>query len=380
MKIFSHLLVLFTLATLALSCKKEGFPVPPASTVPLFSYTVDNNSYAPALVSFTDTSIIPKTVGTVDYSWNFGDGTTSADSCPKHNYTSPGVYNVTLTIKTNISQEIVSITKQLTILNSKVSGISVYFTDGSYVYKGYLTNEQPVFTALSIGPFDDAFGMAIDTVHLKLYLSDDGAGKIYRCNLDGDSLIEFRTGLSAPDGLAIDFINNMLYWDTDNGIQRTSLSISTVTNKEDFITGQTGDPEGVSIDQINHKLYWINYEDNGGLWSINLDGSGQTELITTASGGSTLVVNNRLFFDYYVESGNIHLKSSNLDGTGMSTIATGISRLVFALGYEPTSNKIYWGDRTAGKILRANLDGTGIETWYTKAGSSPRGLVFGKKK
>jgi len=30
--------------------------------------------------------------------------------------------------------------------------------------------------------------------------------------------------------------------------------------------------------------------------------------------------------------------------------------------------------------MRANLDGSGIETWYTKADSSPRAIVFGKKK
>ena len=137
-------------------------------------------------------------------------------------------------------------------------------------------------------------------------------------------------------------------------------------------------PEGVSIDHVHRKLYWINY--NGGLWTKNLDGTGEIEIIPLIEGGSTLIVGNRIYFDQWVASGDIHLKSANLDGTGISTITTGISRIVFGIAYESEYNKIYWGDRTPGKIMRGNTDGSGIETWYEKSGSSPRGIEFGKKK
>jgi len=147
---------------------------------------------------------------------------------------------------------------------------------------------------------------------------------------------------------------------------------------EDFVTGQANDPEGVSVDAAHNKLYWTNYD--GGLWSVNLDGTGKTELLTDPEGGSTLVVGDRLYFDYYVGSGDIHLKSTDLDGSSMSTITTGISKIVFGLAYSATDKKIYWGDRSVGKIMRGNLDGSGIETWYSASGSSPRGIVFGKKK
>ena len=48
------------------ACKKDDFPVPPASTVPLFTYTINNNSFAPATVTFTNTSIVPDRAGTVN--------------------------------------------------------------------------------------------------------------------------------------------------------------------------------------------------------------------------------------------------------------------------------------------------------------------------
>ncbi|MFT3737764.1 MAG: PKD domain-containing protein [Breznakibacter sp.] len=378
MRVVSHVIAFAALVSVFLGCKKDGYPVPPASTVPKFSYTLDNNGYAPATAVFANESIVPDNVGDAYYSWQFGDGGTSAEADPTHLYSAPGTYTVKLTIKTSVSQEIVSKTQEIQILSTDVSGIEVYFTDGSIVYKGYLNDATPVFSALPIGPFDDSYGMAIDTTNSKLYISDAGAGKIYRYDLATGALIEFRTGLAGPDGLAIDFNTGKLYWDTDNGIQRTDLTTLTVSDKEDFVTGESNDPEGVSIDAVNNKLYWINYD--GGLYSISLSGGSKTELVADAEGGSTLVVGGKVYFDYYVASGDIYIKSANLDGSGVGTISTGNSRVVFGIGYESWSNKIYWGDRGAGKIKRANLDGSGVETWYSKDGSSPRAIVFGKKK
>ena len=378
MKVVFSLFAVVVAGVLLQSCQRDDFPVPPASTVSKFTYTVDNDGFAPATVTFTNTSIVPETVGDASYNWSFGDGATSTDESPVHVYSASGAFEVSLTIKTTISQEIKKYSETLVIKNAFASGIPVYFTDGSLVYTGFLNDDPIVFSALPIGPFGDSYDLALDTVNNKLYISDYDNSAIYRCDADGSNLITFRSNLPGPDGLAIDYENNMLYWDTDDGIQRTKLTVANVNDAENFVTGQANDPEGVSVDAVNKKLYWTNYD--GGLWSINLDGTAKTELIADVEGGSTLVVDNRVYFDYYVASGDINLKSANLDGTGMGTITTGISKVVFGIGYEPTGKKIYWGDRSVGKIMRANTDGTGIETWYTKEGSSPHGIVFGKKK
>jgi len=340
---------------------------------------MDNNGYAPATVKFTNESIVPAEAGNPFYFWNFGDGTKSTEVSPEHQYSVSGVFKASLVIKTDVSMEIRQNSKDIVILNPEATGIPAFFTDGSQVYSGFLNDDAPVFSVLPIGPFQDAYDLAVDTVNSKLYISDYDASAIYRCDLDGSNLTEFRTNLPGPDGMAIDFAGNKLYWDTDDGIQRADISNSDVNQREDFVTGQgAGDPEGVSIDQVHRKLYWVSY--NGGLWSKNLDGTGESEIIPGVEGGSTAVIGDRIYFDQWVGSGDIHIKSAKLDGTGISTITTGISRVVFGIGYESTYNKVYWGDRTPGKIMRCNLDGSGIETWFEKSGSSPRGIVFGKKK
>jgi PKD repeat protein len=378
MRSVRQIVILLFLILLFNGCKKDEFPVPPASTVPLFSYTIDNDGFAPATVSFTNESIIPEPAGMPTFYWNFGDGASSTEVSPAHLYPTGGLYTVKLVVTMSISLEIKELSKDIVIKNVNASGIPVFFTDGNSVYSGMLNSDKPVFTALTIGPFQDSYGLAVDTVHSKLYISDFDAKIIYQCDLDGKNLVEFRTGLPGPDGLAIDYEGNMLYWDTDDGIQRADISSTDVNQKEDFVTGQTNDPEGVSIDPVHNKLYWINY--NGGVWMKNLDGTGETEIIPDAEGGSTLVIGDRLYFDQWVATGDIHLKSANLDGTGISTLTTGITRVVFGIGYEPENNMIYWGDRNAGKIMRSNLDGSGIEPWYESSGSNPRGIVFGKKK
>ena len=383
LKFVSQIVFFLSLAILAESCKKEGFPVPPASTVPLFSYTIDNDGFAPATVTFVNESIIPEAVGSATYSWKFGDGSSSTEENPIHAYTAPGVYDAKLTIKTSISLEIVELTTPIQVKNANASGVPIYFTDGSLVYYALVNEDKPLFAALNVGPFKDSYDLEIDTVNEKLYISDFDASKIYRCDLDGKNMIDFRTGLNGPDGLALDYEGGMLYWDTNDGIQRADITNTTVSQVEDFVTGQgTGDPEGVSVDPVNRRIYWTNYNDNVGIWMKNIDGTGEASVapLNLVAGGSTAVINGRLYFDQWIATGDIQVKSSLLDGTGVSTIATTISKVIFGIGYEPYGQKVYWGDRTPGKILRSNLDGSGVETWYTSAGSSPRGIVFGKKK
>ena len=65
-------------------------------------------------VTFTDTSV-PGTTGTINqWSWNFGDGTTSTTQNPTHAYTTPGSKTVTLTV-TDTNSKTSTATQTLTV-------------------------------------------------------------------------------------------------------------------------------------------------------------------------------------------------------------------------------------------------------------------------
>lgn len=363
------------------SCKDDDFPVPPASTVPNFSVSISNDGFSPATATFTDLSIIPDRAGNISYRWDFGDGESSSEISPAHLYTNPGVFTVTLTLTSFTLSEATESTQEIIIKNADATGIPVFFTDGTAVFGALINEDAPVVSPIGINSLGDSYGMALDVENNKLYITDYDNDKILVANPDGSGLQDFRTGVGGPDGIAIDYANHMIYWDTDNGIRRADMNSTVLTQMEDFVTGQAAqDPEGVSVDPVTGFVFWNTY--NAGVWKKNVNGTGLQEIIpdfdgagTGGGGGSTVIVGSKIFYDVYVAAGDIQIKSANLDGSGTATVATGISRVVFALAYDAVNNKIYWGDRTPQTIKRANPDGSGVQTWYT--GKSIRGLVIG---
>jgi PKD repeat protein len=358
------------------SCSDDDFPVPPASTVPKFSFVVTNDSFAPATVTFKNESIVPERAGTVAYTWNFGDGTSSTDASPVHEYTAPGAYVVNMVAVTDASLEINETSQTIVVKDPNATGIPLFYTDGKNVFTGLINDQLPVPVSLGIAPMLDSYGLTVDTVNSKLYMADFDGKTIYVSDLDGKNMVVFRTNIGQPDAVAIDYVNNDLYWDTDSGIRRANMEDTNVNQFEEFVTGQSNDPEGIAIDPVTQALFWNNYD--GNVWTKNLNGTGEKSIVTTGGGGAIAVVGNRIFFDDYVASGDIQLRSANFDGTSVATVATTISKVVYGLAYEKTEQKIYWVDRGNNKIVRANLDGSSTETWLTTP--SPRGVAVGKKK
>lgn len=376
-KIFSILLLGFIVAIIHSCSDDDDFPVPPASTSPEFSVVINNNEFAPATVTFTNKSVIPERAGEVAYYWNFGDGNSSTETSPSHLYEEPGAYKVNLVAVTQGSLEVSEITRSIVIKDPNATGVRAFFSDGSSIFTAFINSQAPISEPLGITGLGDVYGMVVDTLNNKLYIADYDAGKIFRSNLDGSNFEEFRSGIGDPDGLAIDYDANQIYWDTSDGVRRGNLNDTNVNQFEEFVTGQGNDPEGIAIDAVNNKLYWNNY--TGGVWSKNLDGSGESEIISTGGGGAIIVVDNKIYFDDFAANYDTKLKSANLDGTGVATVAVGISRRVYGIAFDSEEQKIYWVDRYEGTIVRSNLDGSSPEIWFKDEAIETRAIAIGKK-
>jgi PKD repeat protein len=371
------LLSLLGLAVLGInSCSENDFPVPSASTVSHFSYTIDNDEFAPATVTFINESVVPDRAGEVSYMWSFGDGESSFLESPTHLYDTPGAYVVNLVVLTTETNEIHEYSQTLVIQDPNASGVQVFFTTGATVFSALINDKQPIPVSIGIDGLNGAYGVAIDTVQDKLYIADFAGDKILVSNLDGSGQQTFRATIGKPTSVAIDYKNNLLYWDTAEGIRRGNLADLTTNQYEDFVTGQLSlDPEGIAIDTVNEMVYWNTYD--GGVWRKTMSGTGQAEIIPGIGGGSIILVGDRIFYDTYIGTDNSQIRSANLDGTGVATVITSISDIVYGIAYDKFNNKIYWSDRGAAKTSRADLNGTNIQVW---ANTQARGLAIGKFK
>lgn len=101
--------ILLLCATLFISCEKDPVkgwtfyrdsPPPPRIDT---AYGVIRNCVPPYPVSYYQQC--SNLIGTISYSWDFGDGTTSQDQSPQHIYTTPGNYTVRLVISNEIGSD-----------------------------------------------------------------------------------------------------------------------------------------------------------------------------------------------------------------------------------------------------------------------------------
>ncbi len=211
---------------------------------------------------------------------------------------------------------------------------------------------------------------------IKIYWADPGEGKIFRANLDGTNSEVIVSNLGSPRGIALDNIQGKVYW-TDplaDKIQRSNLDGS---NVETLIGGIGGIVfEGISLDLPAGKMYWGGLD--GKIRNANLDGTGITILVDAGSvRGIALDLSNGKM--YWADASII--RRANLDGSLVEVLITNNLGNPEGVALDIAGGKIYItnADNATNKIMRANLDGTGLQDLIIGLGNgtgSPRGIAL----
>ena len=223
-------------------------------------------------------------------------------------------------------------------------------------------------------------GIALDLVRGKMYWADwgYGANKIQRANLDGSNVEDLiTTGLRGPEDIALDLERGKMYWtdsDTDK-IQRANLDGSQV---EDLITGVIA-LDGIALDLVRGKIYWTDWSTRK-IQRANLDGSNVEDFITTrvrAPDGIALdLVRGKIYWTDWTKEGPDKIQRANLDGSqAEDLITTGLSE-PRGIALDLVRGKMYWTDSGTEKIQRANLDGSQVEDLITTGLSRPFGIAL----
>jgi hypothetical protein len=162
-------------------------------------------------------------------------------------------------------------------------------------------------------------GLAVDPVGGHVYFSGTAEPEpgIWRTDLtDGSDIEEVVVTTDFPKGIALDTVHGKIYWVQEGiGIRRADLDGS---NVEDLIpfTVDTFD-DAVAVDPLNERVYW---EDSGRIMRASSDGLGAAEELVETDGVTAIVLDPVADALYWSEFGDSfeegRIRRADLDGNG----------------------------------------------------------------
>lgn len=213
----------------------------------------------------------------------------------------------------------------------------------------------------------------------QIFWTDKDSKKIQRANLDGSDIVDILTsadGLINPRGIVIDTSKRNIIWAdaTIGSIFRSDFS----GNNVETLLSDLGSPTDIVIDKNSEFIYWTE-QSSGLIRRCPLDMSTTPEnVVSNLTEPYYLAVDFAEQKIYWSDFDNSIIHCSNLDGTNIDTLITGLAR-VRDIVTSPVNDKIFWCDRNSHKIQCANYETlNNIEDVFTSADGldRPHGMVM----
>jgi sugar lactone lactonase YvrE len=196
-----------------------------------------------------------------------------------------------------------------------------------------------------------------------IFYPDWSDGYIYTVDTDGSGLqtvVDVGGGLR---GLAVDPSGGKLYWtDVDNDvIRRANLD---GTDPEDLVTTGLAWPMGIAVHPAADMLDWGD-QTLDQIGTAHLDGSGAGPLLPTSfhSGIAFDTINDKIYWSTSITAAAGEILRAELDGSNVDTIVTGVDKPA-RIALDIPGGKVYWTDYTIDVVRRANLDGSSVQDLY----------------
>ncbi len=247
----------------------------------------------------------------------------------------------------------------------------------------------------------------------KIYWTDSQNGKIQCCDLSGNNVEDLITsGLSSPDGIAVDYGNFKMYW-TDVGTDKIQRAGLDGTEVEDILTGRNN-PHSIAVDTYNGKVYW---SEPDSIYRANTDGSNIETILTGYPNITSIDLDVLSGYIYWTQRNGGYIRRSTLDGSYTTTLDNYnwkrciclelrsrkmywtklfsyeigrcdlnasnsedlaiVSSSPYYIALDTFVDKMYWTQPDTHKIQRANMDGSDVEEVVTGLGS-PQGIAIPK--
>lgn len=333
-----------------IGCSDNDFPVPQASTVDAkFTFEADET-----MISFINGTKIAEDAGTVSYAWSFGDGTSSTEANPVHEYSSVGIYNVRLVATADNDVDFYDLS--VAVIGSL--DVQLFFSNGKTGQIGELPG-----TKIAVNTPGQVFGVDYDPVNEKVYFTDNGSGTLYRSDLDGENLETLYQGLGAARDVALNLDDNIVYV-VDRATHEV-IAVDMETLESDVLYSAASDGLGelpVGIDYYDGNVYVTSVEiGSESVWKGSVNGAGIANIINYGAGGYGYAiaidkVNEKIYFD---NTDSKKIMVADLDGSNISEVSETTNN-VYGIVVDNVNELIYWSDSGDKFIKKANLDGSDV--------------------
>ncbi len=211
-----------------------------------------------------------------------------------------------------------------------------------------------------------AFSSADTLYFAHIFYPDIGDGFIQRVDLNGGAVETVVVTGNGVRGITIEPAGAALYWADVNAlvIRRSNLDGGDV---QDIITSGLEWPRSIAADAGSGKIYYgdqVSYL----LQRANLDGSSPQTLRSTAFHAGLAIdsVNGKVYWSTSDADVKGKILRCNLDGSGLETVISSSDPEFKPAGVavDPAGGRVYWTDYVVDVIRRANLDGSDMQDLY----------------
>ncbi|VDI79086.1 Hypothetical predicted protein [Mytilus galloprovincialis] len=195
----------------------------------------------------------------------------------------------------------------------------------------------------------DVLEMKIATMHIDNML-----------NINEDIV---RTKIGRPDGIAVDWIYNHLYW-TDDVYHHIQVSNLDGSMRRTLIDYGIERPRALALDPNRGIMFFSDWGSVPRIERCGLDGRDrQIIVVTDIAWPNGLVIDHKDERLYWTDGALFQIKSSTLDGKDVKTIIKDVKYLPHPFGIAVHDQYVYWTNWEYKSLLRTNkYDGSYVET------------------
>lgn len=211
-----------------------------------------------------------------------------------------------------------------------------------------------------------------------LFSPDFSDGSVRKVNADGSGLQTLVPTGGGLRSVALDQTAGKIYWtDVENQvIRRANLDGS---DPQDLITSGLDFPAGIAVHHDGGKFYWGD-QNTQQIWSANLDGSNPQLWLGTAFHRGLAIddIHGKIYWSVTTGSTTGTIVRADLDGSNLETVvsSTGAFFKPATLTLDLFHGWIFWTDYVLNEVFRTDLDGTNqITIFFSFDKSSPRGIA-----